>query len=122
MTPPRGELEPLTADLPAELAGAALASGEPRRWFVAIMGGTTKHGRWRIARRSTIVNVMGGADLDLTNAVVDGHVTEIHAFSLMGGSTIKVPDGVNVELTGFAIMGGNDFDDGARAGTSRRRR
>ena len=107
----RAELEPLTRDLPS-------ASAEPdrrplpegRRWIIGIMGGGTQRGRWRIAKRSNVINVMGGADLDLTDAVVADTEIEIRVFSLMGGSNIVVPDGVNVELTGLALMGGNDLE------------
>ena len=52
------------------------------------MGGGTHAGRWRIAPRSTVVNLMGGADLDLTRATVEEMETEITVFSLMGGSDI----------------------------------
>jgi ketosteroid isomerase-like protein len=103
----RAELEPLTADLPAEAAPARARNA--RRWVVGIMGGGTQRGRWSIAERCTVVNVMGGADLDLTDAAVAGAETEILVFSLMGGSNIVVPPGVHVELAGFALMGGNDL-------------
>jgi Domain of unknown function (DUF1707)/Cell wall-active antibiotics response 4TMS YvqF len=102
----RAELEHLTADLPAQPA-SALPAPKARRWLVAILGGGTHAGRWHIASRCNVVNVMGGADLDLTGAVVEGPETEIQVFSLMGGSDIVVPDGVHVELSGFAFMGGN---------------
>lgn len=105
----RGDLEPLTADLPEAVAPVD-ASGKGRRWIVGIMGGGDYRGRWRVASRCTVVNVMGGADLDLTSAIVAGAETEIRVFSLMGGSDIVVPDGVQVELSGFAIMGGNDLE------------
>ena len=104
----REELEPLTADLP-EHAERAPSPAKARRWIVGIMGGGDHKGRWRIAARCTVVNVMGGADLDLTDAVVESSETEIRVFSLMGGSAITVPGGVHVELTGFAFMGGNDL-------------
>jgi hypothetical protein len=102
----RPELEVLTADLP-EQAAPGLPAAKARRWIVGIMGGGDHKGRWRIASRCNVVNVMGGADLDLTGAVVEGPETEIQVFSLMGGSNIVVPDGVHVELSGFAFMGGN---------------
>jgi Domain of unknown function (DUF1707)/Cell wall-active antibiotics response 4TMS YvqF len=104
----RAELEELTGDLPAQPA-PALPAPKARRWIVAILGGGTHAGRWHIAARCTVVNVMGGADLDLTGAIVDGSETEIQVFSLMGGSKVVVPDGVHVELSGFAFMGGNDL-------------
>jgi ketosteroid isomerase-like protein len=103
----RAELEPLTADLPEQ--APPVPAMKARRWIVGIMGGATYRGRWRIAERCTVVNIMGGADVDLTRAIVEGAETEITVFSLMGGSDIVVPDGVHVELTGFAVMGGNDL-------------
>lgn len=102
----RAELEPLTTDLPDQPAPTHPAA-KARRWIIGIMGGGDYRGRWRIASRCTVVNVMGGADLDLTEAVVQGQETEIRVFSLMGGSNILVPEGVHVELSGFAFMGGN---------------
>jgi hypothetical protein len=104
----RDQLEVLTRDLPEHQPDAPPAA-KSRRWVVGIMGGGTQKGRWRIASRCTVVNLMGGADLDLRGAVVEGPETEIQVFSLMGGSDIVVPDGVHVELSGFAFMGGNDL-------------
>ena len=74
------------------------------------MGSGDRKGRWRIASRCTVVNVMGGADLDLRDALIDSAETVITVFSLMGGSDIVVPDGVEVELGGFALMGANDLE------------
>jgi Domain of unknown function (DUF1707)/Cell wall-active antibiotics response 4TMS YvqF len=117
----RAELEPLTADLPAPAersafapaAAAGAASPAPARratpLVLGILGGGDRKGRWRVPERMTVVNVMGGADLDLREAVLDGPEVEITVYSLMGGSTITVPEGVHVELDGFALLGGNDL-------------
>jgi len=102
-------LDPLTADLP-EPAAAAEPSRGGSRWIVGIMGGGDRKGRWRIASRCTVVNVMGGADLDLRDALIDSTETVITVYSLMGGSDIVVPEGVEVELGGFALMGANDLE------------
>ena len=63
--------------------------------------------RWRVPARVTVVNIMGGADLDLREAVLETPEVEITVWSLMGGSDVTVPEGVHVELEGFALMGGN---------------
>ena len=105
----RADLEPLTGDLPGQSTPVPAGSGA-RSWIVGIMGGGDHGGRWRIASRCTVLNLMGGADLDLSDAIVEGPQTEIRVFSLMGGSNISVPEGVHVELTGFAFMGGNDLE------------
>ena len=105
----RGELEPLTADLPAPVVGGARPSSPAPAGPSAIMGGGDRKGRWRIASRATVVNVMGGADLDLRDVLVDANEIVITVVSIMGGSDIIVPEGVEVELGGFALMGGNDL-------------
>ncbi len=112
----RAELEPLTADLPdTPMATATTASptaaGPPARTtsslVLGILGGGDRSGRWRVPARMTVLNVMGGADLDLREAVLDAPEVEISVWSLMGGSDVIVPEGVHVELEGFALLGGN---------------
>lgn len=105
----RGELDALTADLPDAPAVRAAYPGAPakeRRWVVAIMGGEERKGRWRPARRTNALSIMGGVDIDLREAeLADG--AEILATAVMGAVTITVPPGVSVEMSGFALMGGN---------------
>jgi hypothetical protein len=101
----REELAGVTADLPAQAPGPVHRG---TRWVLGIMGGGDHAGRWRVAPRCTVVNVMGGADLDLRQATVEAADTEITVFSLLGGSTIVVPEGVEVDAGGFAFMGVND--------------
>ena len=108
----RGDLDALTADLPAATAHARLPE-EPRkerRWVVAIMGGEQRKGRWRPSRRTNAIAVMGGVDIDLREAeLADG--AEILAIPVMGAVTVVVPEGVSVEMSGFALMGGNSGPD-----------
>jgi hypothetical protein len=107
------ELEPLTADLPSALSQPAacappVAPGRSGSSLVlGILGGGDRRGRWPVPARMTVVNVMGGADLDLREAVLEAPEVEITVWSLMGGSTVTVPEGVHVELGGFALLGGN---------------
>jgi hypothetical protein len=101
----RDDLAAVTADLPA---GTPAPARGGTRWVLGIMGGGDHTGRWRVAPRCTVVNVMGGADLDLRQASVEAPETEITVWSLMGGSTIVVPEGVEVDAGGFALLGGND--------------
>jgi hypothetical protein len=53
--------------------------------------------------------IMGGADLDLRDAVFTSPVTEIKILAVMGGVHVRIPPGVRLETDGVAIMGG--FDD-----------
>lgn len=118
-----GELAELTADLPQAAHAAAASSAAPalpvrpgdggRRWLVSIMGGHDKRGHWRLGERLTNINVMGGSDLDLNDAELSAPETTIHVISIMGGATIRVPEGLDVRVSEFAFMGGNDVHLGA---------
>jgi hypothetical protein len=114
----RGDLETLTADLqPAGEAppagGFVVRRGEGgAHWLLAILGGCDRRGRWRLAERCTVVNVMGGSDLDLNQVELAADHVQLRVFSFMGGADIRVPHGLNVEVSQFAFMGGNSVDIG----------
>jgi hypothetical protein len=105
-------IEPVRDPAPAPTeAGPGLTVREGpggTRWVVSIMGGHDKRGRWRVARRCTVLNVMGGSSIDLNDAELSGPLTELNMYSVMGGGEIRVPPGVDVHVSNFALMGGND--------------
>jgi DUF1707 SHOCT-like domain len=114
----RKELEHLTADLsteplheaaPSPSGGLEMHEGHGgTRWVVSIMGGHGKRGRWRLGPRCTVLNIMGGSDVDLNDAELSGPRTQLNMYSIMGGGEIRVPHGVDVQVSNFALMGGND--------------
>jgi len=112
----RAELEPLTADLPA--APGSTLSIEPgaggTSLVLGVFGGGGRRGRWRVAERVRVVNVFGGADLDLREAVLLAPEVSITVVSLFGGSDILVPEGVHAELSSFALFGGDDLRVGGQ--------
>jgi hypothetical protein len=122
----RNELERLIADVSPEPLGQDAAVATPGkggnltvkegpggdRWVISIMGGHDKHGRWRLAPRCTVLNIMGGSDIDLNDAELSQPVTEINMYSIMGGGGIRVPHGVEVHVSNFAFMGGNGVELG----------
>ena len=114
----RDELDLLVADVVVPGDGSDPAAVRARRvpvrrgeggarWIVAVMSGGDRKGRWRLAPRCTVLNVMGGSDLDLNDAELSDERTELRVYSIMGGASIRVPDGMNVEVSEFAFMGGN---------------
>ena len=105
----RGELARLEADLPAAETRRIPASPARRRLF-GILGGDTLSGPFELSGECRVINFMGGADLDLTQAVLtEGEVT-LRVFSLLGGSNIIVPDGVQVEHSGFGLLGWDEVE------------
>lgn len=109
----RAELAELAQDLPAlskasEPPEPATRGRRPTQWFFAVMGGSTRRGRRRLSGRVNVISIMGGDEIDLREAEIEGSEIVINVCSIMGGSAIYVPDSVELEISGFAIMGGND--------------
>jgi Domain of unknown function (DUF1707) len=113
----RADLASLVADLPAESAPAGPAEPAPQtRRLYGILGGDTLSGRVRLGPEARVINVMGGADLDLTEAILTRGEVTIRVFSLWGGSNIHVPDGVHVEHHGVGILGWDKVEPPAEGG------
>ena len=102
----RGQLDELLTDLPDVATAKPERRRKVSRWILSVMGGTDRKGRWRVAEDLQIITVMGGCEIDLRNAELDGDEVVITAFTVMGGVDIYVPDTIDLEVTGFSLMGG----------------
>ena len=99
-----------SGDVAAYRGGVAINRGhvEPTANMVAVLGGTTRKGVWKPARSTRIMTILGGTELDYTEAEMPPGVTEVDIFCLLGGADITVPPGVNVEVDMVPILGGVD--------------
>ena len=115
------DLIPLTADLvvagpnrPATASSVAVdtahAAGDPDR-HIAIFGGVTRKGDWRVRRKTQSFALFGGMDLDMREAVFEAPVVEISGFWCFGGLDIKVPEGMQVRDETAGVFGGTDIRD-----------
>jgi hypothetical protein len=112
----RGELAVLTNDLPAEGAQAfpapqgaqAARPKQPVRWMVAIMSGSQRRGRFRAVGTLNAVAVMGGHEIDLREAEIEGGELTLNLIAVMGGADVYVPDSVELDVGGFSLMGGHE--------------
>jgi class 3 adenylate cyclase len=108
----RGQLDSVMSDLPATPGLSAAAGVSPRhqrRWHVAVLSGHDTKGRWRISGKTNAVAVMGGCDMDLRRAEIEGPEVVITAFAFWGGIKVTVPEGFDVDLVGFSLMGGRSL-------------
>ncbi|WP_435858678.1 DUF1707 SHOCT-like domain-containing protein [Streptomyces varsoviensis] len=119
-----GELEPIVRDLPTAAARradrpepAASAPYDPpphsrtntaAENLIAVFGGATRKGRWRVGRRTNAFAVFGGVEIDLTEAVFDQQEIVINVTAIFGGVEIKVPENISVRCAGTGIFGGFD--------------
>jgi Domain of unknown function (DUF1707)/Cell wall-active antibiotics response 4TMS YvqF len=109
----RGELATLTSDLPREAGQAsgtapAPSRRKPVRWMVAIMSGSHRRGRFRAVGSINAVAIMGGDQIDLREAEIEGGELTLNLIAIMGGSEVFVPDSVELEVGGFSLMGGHE--------------
>jgi hypothetical protein len=115
-----GELTDITKDMPLPAtidpssppaeAGRVRAA---RKWIVAVMSGAVRKGKWRLDAETNVVAVMGGADIDLRDAVFTGDEIVLRCVAIMGGIDVTVPEGMEVHANGIPFMGG--FDDKTNA-------
>ena len=79
--------------------------------MIAIFGGVTRKGRWRVRRNTHALALFGGMDLDLRDAIFEAPVVEISGFWCFGGLDIKVPEGIEIQDQTAGIFGGTDVRD-----------
>jgi hypothetical protein len=111
-----GELAALLQDLPGGADAAAPAPAtrpaalardiRARDLIVAVMGESSRRGRWTPARSSFVYTLMGGSTLDFREALLGPGVTELSVMTVMGGVEIIVPPQLAVDSSGIGIMGG----------------
>ena len=119
------DLIPITRDLVIIGTPTAVATPQPTSRFtidttvqnpdsdkmIAIFGGVTRSGRWRVRKNIQALALFGGMDLDLHNAIFEAPVVEISGFWCFGGLDIKVPEGIEVRDQTAGIFGGTDIHD-----------
>ncbi|HEY9289824.1 MAG TPA: DUF1707 domain-containing protein [Microlunatus sp.] len=103
-----GSPQPAAAPEPDAKIDTQGATNEPDR-MLAVFGGTTRKGRWRVRKNIQAYALFGGQDLDMRDAVFEAPVVEISGFWCFGGLDIKVPEGVEVRDQTMGIFGGTDI-------------
>src|SRR3954471_314164 len=101
----QGELEAVTADLPARSGEAAL----PAR-HSAIFSRLQRPGRWQLAPESRVLSVGGTIELDLGQATLHARETTLDVRNWFGTITLLVPRGVVVDVDGGGMFGTRDVD------------
>lgn len=92
------------SNVPGPAAGPADADDYVRSF--AVMGGVTRRNESQAFRGGELTAVMGGVELDLTQArPADGRAV-VDVFAIWGGIDIRVPDDWRVELEAVPLMAG----------------
>jgi hypothetical protein len=80
--------------------------GEDTQHIISIVGGNGRSGAWKVPRELRLVTILGGTDLDFTDARFTHATTKIKVFCLFGGVEIGVPEGVNTTVNAACLLGG----------------
>ena len=119
------DLLPITRDLVVVGTPSPVATPQPTSRFtidtkgqshdsdkmIAIFGGATRTGKWRVRKYIQALALFGGIDLDLRDAIFEASVVEISGFWCFGGLDIKVPEGIEVRDQTAGIFGGTDVSN-----------
>lgn len=77
--------------------------------LIAIFGGATRKGRWRVPKQINAMALFGGVEIDFTEAVFESTEIEITGFWCFGGMDIKAPAGIEVRDRTAGIFGGTEI-------------
>ena len=113
------ELERITSDLrgaamvPADYVRANVVPGRagapatyevPNARMLSLMSTTKRVGRWALARKLELLAIMSETRIDLTHAVLQPGVSEIHIRAVMASIKVIVPPGVRVIVDAHSVM------------------
>jgi len=110
----RTELDRLVTDLPATGSGTGTvvapgSSGAPT-WHVSPIGGLSVSGPWRMGRHVVVITLIGGADLDLSQAELAARDVTLTKISIIGGVHARIPHGIRVDASGLSLLGGTSVE------------
>jgi hypothetical protein len=96
------------AELGIRVDTSAAARLDETEHMINILGGNTRKGAWDVPHAIRVINVLGGAELDFTDARFTAETTYITVFCLFGGVNIRVRDGMRTVSKAVCVFGGVD--------------
>jgi serine/threonine protein kinase len=110
------EPAPLVVVPPAPLAPPAPTTtvlttrSSPR--IASVLSAQVRRGAWRPESYTEVAAVMGSVELDLSSAVLEPGMTELHCSAFLGAIEITVPQGLFVEIAGSGFLGSFEGSSG----------
>lgn len=109
-------LAALFRDLPS--LETEIVSGRVTSTIGALLGATSRRGRWRVPSLVRVRAVLGSVELDLSEAEIASGETVIEVTAILGNVVVTVPEGLAVDMEGSAILG--SFDQLVMSAASRK--
>lgn len=73
--------------------------------MISILGSNVREGQWQVPKKIIVVDVLGSAKLDFTDAIFQHQAIEVRVTNVLGSLEIFVPENVNVTTRVFNIIG-----------------
>jgi hypothetical protein len=86
------------------------SDGKRTEWNVSLLGGREIRGKQRLDHDIFSISVIGGMDLDLSQAEIAAPEVTITKVSVIGGFDATTPENVRVEVSGFNLIGGRKIN------------
>lgn len=121
----RTDLASLVADLPPHreagqtLSPAALVArggvarrdaGDVDERHFSLLGAVARRGRWKVKPRTRVRSLIGGIDIDLSDALISDHDVTLAVTAIIGRVEVVAPKGVRVEVRASSPIGGRNID------------
>jgi hypothetical protein len=74
--------------------------------IVSILGGNDRSGQWVVPKTIRVFSILGGSNIDFTDARFNSPNVKVQIFSVFAGDNIYVPENVNVVSKAFCVLGG----------------
>jgi hypothetical protein len=78
--------------------------------IVKVLGGLRRSGRFALQARTRFVTLIGGVDLDLTEAVLPASGARLTKVSVIGGVHIRIGPDIGVKVRAFRLLGGTNVE------------
>lgn len=115
------QLVDLVADLPLEADKSydqqkersftpnySVGNDEKDDKLISILGSNVREGQWVVPKKIRVVDIVGSAKLDFTDAIFQHQHVEVNVANVLGSLDIFVPEHVNVTTRMFNIIGSSE--------------
>ncbi|MGQ4276985.1 DUF1707 SHOCT-like domain-containing protein [Pseudidiomarina sp. E22-M8] len=84
--------------------------------LISILGSNVRDGQWVVPKKIVVVDVLGSAKIDFTDAIFQHQNIEINVTNVIGNLEIFIPENVNVSSRVFNIIGSTENNAPSMAG------
>lgn len=102
---------PVASPVPIPPTTTALTAASAPR-IASVLSSQVRRGAWRPESNTEVVALLGSVELDLSSAVLEPGMTELHCSAFLGSIEITVPPGLFVEIAGSGFLGSFEGSSG----------